>query len=223
VTPGEARRRLRIIGATTRETACPACGAAERQPCPASPVIGHSARFYAAAKASADRHGRYPPDFERLAGIFASAYPVPADGGHAEAAPGGHTVLWRAAPAQNAHFGRGSYWTHSRRWAEAIAASFCVFGGNTGPLVREAGPSPYVLYRAEVRLTDRNTCWYGDGRLDTSTVALDRAIQGNPTWPGRSWLLFREPDPLQKNLPGYSNLLQYVYAGKRPIKAARPG
>ncbi|HEX3962402.1 MAG TPA: hypothetical protein VHZ03_38205 [Trebonia sp.] len=240
MTPAEARRRLRIIGASTRRAACPACGTPAFTPCPASPGIGHPERFHAAAVAYARRHGRYPPDFERVEKIWAAAYPLPRDS-EPELTAGGQTILWRAAVTEDPYFGRGSYWTHCRAWAEAAAAMWCVTRPHIGT-ARGAGSglrtAPYVLYRAEARITDANSCGLPDEWLSTlgppvvmthpqlgklvnydPVIQVDEVIRDDPRWPGCQWLIFARADSGQPS--GYDDLLQYVYCGKRPIKAER--
>ena len=79
---------------------------------------------------------------------------------------------------------------------------------------------PAALWRAEVPITTRNS--YDLGRLDIRTRQLDQVLRDDPSWPGRSWLLFTG-HPGEANSRGYpeTHMAQYVYCGKRHVKAER--
>jgi hypothetical protein len=83
----------------------------------------------------------------------------------------------RGHRAGGAWLGRGSYWTHDRRWDEFFLR------------VYEMGlAEAAALWRAEVRITRRNS--YDEVHLAMSTERLDRTLRGHPEWPSRSWLMF---------------------------------
>jgi hypothetical protein len=213
--PAQGRRQLRAIGEEVARLAwCPSCAAAPGTRCAGSPEVGHATRLQAAADKHRKRTGTSLACLDRLSEAFRAAYLLPPGCAEPEYTERDWTVLWRAAPAANPFFGRGSYWTHSRPWAEFLGAFFDIFHPKA---------LPRVLWQAETSISNRSACDYGE--LDMTPDQLDRVIRDNPDWPGRRWLLFTEPNSalLPRSLGGamVADFTQYVYCGKRPVKAER--
>ncbi|MCW2936583.1 MAG: hypothetical protein JWM19_7545 [Actinomycetia bacterium] len=217
MSPVEAQRSLRSIAAVVRRIPCRGCGAHAEAPCPGSPV-GHAWRLNDAFTSPVTRDSM-PRNSEAFYRIFAAAYPITPDG-DPETTAAGKTVLWRAAPSAGAWFGRGSYWTHDKGWARGFARVFEL--GRVEPTgMQYSRPPlvPYAVYRAEVTISDLNSCWHDpedDGQI--RVTKLNRNIRDYPDWPARSWLLFSVP--IETLEPGkLVPLTHYVYCGQRPIKA----
>jgi hypothetical protein len=204
----DAQKQLRAIAAGVRQFDCPWCGTRRGYRCRGSPEIGHADRIkYAAAMLG------YPQEFLRWEETMLAAFPLPL-APEPEITADGLTVLWRAAQAEDPRLGRGTYWTHSRQCGETYAA---------GLSVSRQMPVPYVLYRAEVLITNQNSLEVPDDMCLRSR-AVDKAITADPSWPGTTWLRFRDPDPDNTRPAAYRSLLQYVYCGDQPVAAtpARP-
>ena len=212
--PAEALERIRGVGERAQESVpCPACGARRESPCAAAPPYFHEERFLAAL-ASADPYARCPQDFDCLNALVFAAHPLPRPC-EPEQTDDGRIVLWRVTREQGPWLGRGSYWMHDRRWGEFFLCN-----------VQLASPWRAALWRAEVKVGVRNS--YDQGVLDMTTGRhghpgeLDLVMREHADWPGRTWLVFAASDrdnafPLCPE----RDMTQYVYCGRRPVKAER--
>ena len=109
--------------------------------------------------------------------------------------------MYRAAPADSPHFGRGSYWTTD----ESFARRFRLW-------LDETFSGQHVVYRAEVDLTDVLSVPFGVFLSSPEVTA--RVDQLASTY---RWLTFYE-GVFEGNM-----ILQYVYLGEEPIRAKRAG
>ena len=114
------------------------------------------------------------------------------------------TTLYRAAPAENPYFGHLSYWTHS----ESFARRFRLW---LDEHFKDKGP--YVIYRADVDLTDILDVPFG-AFLNSARVSQFVREHGAELAGSRyEWLSFYE-GVFEGNVTR-----QYVYLGHEPIRA----
>lgn len=125
-------------------------------------------------------------------------------GGPARYAGGPVVILWRAAPAEGAWFGRCSYWTHDQDFARRFRALLAARVGGE-----------FVIYRADLELTAVLDIPFGTF-LDSARVNAGVRL-GWFAEDGYRWLAFYEE-------PWYGVWTkQYVYLGTEPVEAARHG
>ena len=111
-------------------------------------------------------------------------------------------ILFRAARAVDPHFGRGSYWTVSRGFAER----FRVWLDAHAPQ-----QAPHVIYRAEVDLSDHLSIPFGK-QVSSSKVS---ARIDDFAAAGYRWISFFD------NAFEGTIVQEFVYLAADPIRASR--
>jgi hypothetical protein len=107
-------------------------------------------------------------------------------------------MLWRAAPADGAHFGMGSYWTAS----ELFARRFRLW-------LDETADGRHVIYRADVDLSASLDLPFG---VEVSSPVITRHAAEFAA-AGYRWVTFYE------GVFEGATSRQYVYLGTDPIAA----